>query len=257
VTLDDRLTISTPEGVDLELVLAGLGSRFPAALLDTVVQAVAIFALSIIFSVAGGSGVLLAAYFVAVFLVLFGYDVAFETLNAGRTLGKLAAGVRVVRLDGSRVGFVTSAVRNLLRLIDFLPALYAVGTVAMIATARHQRLGDLAAGTIVVRDQRGAPASVFSLPPPSPTPASPGASGVATLPTAETAPPWDVSAVTAWELGAVQQFLARRMTLTPAARVQLGADLATRLRSKVAGVPGDWPPEAFLEGLVSAKFARG
>jgi hypothetical protein len=89
----------------------------------------------------------------ALFLVQWGYWVGFETLWAGRSPGKRALGIRVVRLDGSPVGFAEVALRNLGRVADFLPILYAVGITAMAVNPRSRRLGDLLAGTLVVRER--------------------------------------------------------------------------------------------------------
>ena len=163
---EDRLSIPTPEGVDLELTLAGVGSRFVAGLLDQVVQWSVIIALMVLAGVlrdgdglGGAEGaaatLAMAAFVVLVFAVQLLYDVSFETLASGRTPGKRWTGLRVVRLDGAPVGFVTSAVRNLLRIVDVLPGFYGVGLVAVLASRRNQRLGDMAAGTLVVRE-RGA-----------------------------------------------------------------------------------------------------
>ena len=91
-TLDDRVTIATPEGIELELVLAGVGSRFAASLLDVAIQLGAIFALAVVLGPLGNNGFAVAVFLVAVFLVLFAYDIALETWNRGRSIGKLAAG---------------------------------------------------------------------------------------------------------------------------------------------------------------------
>ena len=246
MTFDDRVTIATPEGVDLEIVLAGLGSRFAATLLDLVIQFGAIIALAMALGLGGDNGYVIAAYFVLVFLVLFAYDIVFETWNQGRTIGKLAAGIRVVRTSGQPVNFLTSAVRNLIRIVDFLPAFYTIGMITVVLTPKNQRLGDLAASTYVVRERRAhAPLPAQGWTPPA---------------TAE-APfmAWDVSAVDADEVATVRRFLERRHTLDSGARAQLGWDLATRLRAKVAGVTDHNAPtpESFLEGLAAAKSARG
>ena len=235
VEYPDRLRITTPEGVAVDLALAGIGSRFMAALLDVTIQAAIAVAGGLVLSALLDGGVLVLALSVGAFLVVFGFDVAFEVLNGGRTPGKQAAGLRVVRDDGAPVTFVTSAIRNVLRLVDILPAFYGVAMLAIFLTRRHQRLGDLAAGTIVVRE-RSAAGPVFA------GPAAPAA-----------APPgWDTSAVTADDLVVVRAFLARRPSLTAPARAALAADLAARLRPKVAGAP-DLEPERFLEALSAAR----
>jgi len=242
-TFDDRVTIATPEGVELELVLAGLGSRFMAALLDVVIQLGAIFALAIVFAPVGDSGYVLAAYFIAVFLVLFSYDIVLETWNRGRTVGKLAAGLRVVRTGGEPEGVLTAAVRNFLRLADFLPAFYVVGVITILVTSRNQRLGDLAAGTLVVRERRPSAVPATGYLPPAPADA-------AFL-------EWDVSGVSTEDVATLRQFLDRRLSLQPPARAHLATDLAARVRPKVVGAPDGWHPESFLEAVVAAKTSRG
>jgi uncharacterized RDD family membrane protein YckC len=247
VTYEDRISIPTPEGVELELILAGAGSRLVASLVDFVLKAVLVLALWIMSGAVDGDGAggfVHAAAIVATFLVFFGYDVAFETLDSGRTPGKRWAGLRVVRLGGEPVGFLTSAVRNLLRLVDMQPfILYAVGAACVLFTRRNQRLGDLAAGTLVVRERRA------PLPPAVPT--------VQDFAVADRYAAWDVSSVTAFELVTVRRFLERRWQLDHAARGRLGWELAERLRPKVAGAPPDLHPEQFLEALAEAKASRG
>lgn len=238
--LDDRVTFATPEGVVLELVLAGLGSRFLARLLDTVIQFALIFALAVGVNAAGSSGIIRAITIVLVFLVIFAYDIVFEALNDGRTIGKLAAGIRVVSSTGEPVRFLASAVRNIARIIDFLPFFYLIGSVSIVATERDQRLGDLAAGTFVARDR---------FPGLSNTPA------LITVP-AEAVATWDVSAISANELQAVRHFLDRRLELRWPARSHFALELSNRLGPKVAGIPPNSHPEYVLEGIVVAKQSR-
>jgi len=248
VTYEDRISIPTPEGVELELVLAGVGSRLVATLADALVKAGVLIALWLVAGAAGGDdsgGFVVLGVIVASFLVWFGYDVVFETLASGRTPGKRWAGLRVVRLGGEPVGFLASAVRNLLRLVDMQPGfLYAVGAGCVLFTARNQRLGDLAAGTLVVRERR-APLPV------APRPARPD------FAVADRYAAWDVSSITPFELVTVRRFLERRWQLDPAARARIGWELAERLRPKVAGAPADLHPEQFLEALAEAKASRG
>lgn len=249
---EDRISIATPEGVDLQLTLAGLGSRAVARIVDQLIQTGVLIAVALLAALAGGDGSVVGALFLVVlFLVQFGYDVLFETLASGRTPGKRWSGLRVVRSDGGPVGFVPSAVRNLVRLVDFLPGVYAVGMAAVLASRRNQRLGDMAAATLVVRERHGG-----RRPAHAPTTTATTASGTWT-PTAEAgAVAWDVSAVTADELATVRRFLDRRSGLTADARARLAGELAARLRPKVVGPPPDQAPEAFLEALAAAKTAR-
>jgi uncharacterized RDD family membrane protein YckC len=240
VELDDRITISTPEGIELRLALAGAGSRFIATVIDFALQAVLILLAALVtFGLIGG-GVGIALFAMAVFAALYLYDILFEVLAAGRTPGKRVTHLRVVRELGTPVDFRASAIRNLLRLVDLLPTAYLVGLLSILLTKRNQRLGDLAAGTIVIRDaprQKASAAPVAA----QAQPASPS---------------WDVSAVSAEEVAAVRRFLARRPDLDRDARLALARRLEQGLRAKVAGAPEGLGPEAFLEGLAREKAAR-
>jgi uncharacterized RDD family membrane protein YckC len=242
---EDRLTIATPEGVDLELTLAGVGSRFTSALIDYLIQLLILLALGLVLGVgfglspsAGGFGI--AIWIVLGFLLFSGYDVAFEVLASGRTPGKRLNGLRVVLENGGPITFPTSAIRNVLRAIDLLPGTYLVGILSILVSSRNQRLGDHAAGTLVVRERKVLP--------PEPI-LRPYRREVA-------APAWDTSAIGAEELTAVRSFLARRYELTAGARAQVAAELAARLRPQIGGGVGDEPPELFLERLAAAKAER-
>jgi uncharacterized RDD family membrane protein YckC len=237
VDLEDRITIATPEGLELELQLAGLGSRFIAGAADLLIQVVTIVILAAITgALSGDSGLLVAAFVIGSFAIAFLYPVAFELLAAGRTPGKRLAHLRVVRASGAPVDLPSSAIRNLVRLLDGPATLYLPTIVAVVLTRFNQRPGDLAAGTIVVRE--------LPLPKPrKPARALPGGSPVG----------WDVSAVTPDELAAVRRFLERRDSLERAARSGLALRLASGLRAKVTGAPEQLPAERFLEQLTSAK----
>lgn len=263
---EDRITLATPEGVELDVALAGLGSRFAAALLDAIIQMTLIYGVGLLGALTYGASVgavggesagwiFVALWFIWIFLVLFGYDIIFETLNRGRTIGKITVGIRVVRAGGAPVGFITSSVRNLLRIVDFLPAFYAVGMISVLATQRNQRLGDLAAGTLVVRDPSRAGPKPPTMPHPGiypPAPAPPAAAA----PLDPSLQAWDVSAITTADMIGVRSFLERRHTLEPGARWSLAVEMSGRLNSKVSGAPANLHPEVFLELLYSAKSAR-
>ncbi len=252
---EDRLTLPTPEGVDLELSLAGLGSRFIAFGFDMVLKLLVLGALALALLGAGaalGAGgggeeeggpaaLGIAVFVVAIFLLTFGYDVLFETRAAGRTPGKRWTGLRVVRLDGRPVDLRTSAVRNVVRALEGLPTGYLPAMASVLATRRNQRLGDLAAGTLVVRERRVG--------------GRPGAASGPVEPEEE-APAWDVSTVTPEEVATVRRFLERRESLTSESRHRIAGELADRLRAKVAGPPPDLRSEPFLERLVASKDAR-
>ena len=172
---------------------------------------------------------------------MFAYDIVFETLNHGRTIGKQAAGIRVVGPHGEPVRFLASAVRNIARILDFLPVFYLVGTISIIATAARPT-GRRPRGRHD-RDARPLPGHGAACPRRSRcTPAA-----VAT---------WDVSAIGADEVQAVRQFLDRRLELRWPARNYFAVDLANRLGPKVAGIPPNSHPEYVLEGIVVAKQGR-
>jgi uncharacterized RDD family membrane protein YckC len=243
VVFEDRLTLDTPEGVQLELTLAGVGSRFTAALIDYLIQGLILLALGLVLGVGvgidpGASGYAAAIFIISFFVLFTGYDVAFEVLNSGRTPGKRLNGLRVVRESGAPVTFATSAVRNVLRIADILPGWYLVGIASILVTRRNQRLGDLAAGTLVVRDRRVLPPEYSPAPAVNP-------------------PTWDTSAIRPEELDTVVAFLARRYELDHGARLQLGRELAGRLRPRVGGAVHGESDEIFLERLVAARRGAG
>jgi uncharacterized RDD family membrane protein YckC len=264
VEYEDRISVHTPEGVTLDVPLAGVGSRFVAQFVDQVIQWSVLLALFIGLTVpaallfpeddaAGAEGILalgIAVFLLAVFVVQFGYHVAFETWGAGRTPGKRWAGLRVVKEDGAPVDFTSSAVRNLLRLVDGLPFAYLVGIVAVLASAKNQRLGDMTANTIVVRERIGGRESRRERKQRAAVPMAP-----VTTPAPE-ALLWDVSGVTAEEVTVVRRYLERRPTLQPEARMRLAAELAAGLRPKVVGPDEDMSDIEFLTELVAVKFFR-
>lgn len=245
--LEDRITIATPEGVELGIVLAGAGSRFIASVIDLAVQLVLIGLALLVALVLVGGGVGIALLAIAAFADFYLYDVLFEVLASGRTPGKRATHLRVVRERGNPVDLPASAIRNLLRIVDLLPGAYLVGLTSILLTRRNQRLGDLAAGTLVIRDG----ATRTSAGAPAPDPAAPGSP--ATTPAADG---WDVSGVSLEELAAVRRFLERRESLDRRARVELAHRLEQGLRTKVAGAPESLGPEGFLEALARVKANR-
>jgi uncharacterized RDD family membrane protein YckC len=246
---EDRMTLETPEGLTLTVPLAGVGSRFVSAGIDFTIQILLTASAAVVFLAFGvGGGLGPGLFAVAVFAVFFVYDVAFEVLAGGRTPGKRWTGLRVVRSGGQPVGFVASAIRNILRLVDFLPSAYLAGIVSILVTKRNQRLGDLAADTVVARAPRKAARVVEEH---------------ATAPLQGSLAAWDVSGVTPEELSAVRSFLERRSTLEWGARQALAGSLAARLRARVGGISETDPAgdaasdEVFLERLARVKASRG
>lgn len=237
---EDRISIATPEGIELEYALAGVGSRILAQLIDSILCMVALTVLTAVAFVLGGRVLGGLVLLVGVFVVLFVYDLAFEVWGGGQTPGKRWNALRVVKEGGQPIGFAASAVRNVLRLIDVWLTLGVVGSVTILATGRNQRLGDLAASTLVVREPRGKSQI-------------------------EEAALWDslgtsvdVTAVTPAELAAVREFLVRRGGLRPDARARVSRSLVDRLAPKVGGLPpGVHTPEQILETIAAAKGSGG
>ena len=165
----DQLSIDTPEQVDLCLPIAGLGSRFLAALGDIVLQIAAyiaiVFLLALIVlalpsaktradNVSNAAGNwLIAAYILLNFLFFWGYYTLFEAFGHGQTPGKRFVNLRVVKDSGREITLFESMTRNLLRLVDLMPGFYVVGVVSILASKQNKRLGDLLAGTLVLHEQ--------------------------------------------------------------------------------------------------------
>jgi len=148
--------------VAIEASLAGIGSRFIAILIDYLLCGACFLLLVLLFVVIvpalhmfGGVSANWAVgiFFLIMFVAQWGYFSLFEAFHSGRTPGKQAAKIRVIHQSGRGVSFLESLARNLVRFIDWLPSFYAVGIVAMFASKRNQRLGDMVAGTLVVRDR--------------------------------------------------------------------------------------------------------
>lgn len=160
-SIGNQLNIETPELVAIEMPLAGIGSRFIAILVDSLILGGALILLGVLFvfivaslaaaglnSATWGIGILILIFF----LLNWGYFALFEAFNNGRTPGKRVAKIRVIHQSGRGISFVESLGRNLVRFIDYLPGFYGVGIVVIFLNKRSQRLGDMVAGTLVVRE---------------------------------------------------------------------------------------------------------
>jgi uncharacterized RDD family membrane protein YckC len=156
----DKLTIETPEQTVLEFPLAGIGSRSLALSIDSALQAGAILVVAILAAVADYAGFLpeagkqwtYAILILAAFLVEFGYFAFFEVVWNGQTPGKRWTHLRVMKDSGRPIAAQDAILRNLLRIVDSLPSLYAVGIVTCLISSQNKRLGDYLAGTVVVHE---------------------------------------------------------------------------------------------------------
>lgn len=253
--MDDLYTIDTPENIEFAYDIAGIGSRFLAAIIDTfliiVAEGIVFFAAGVIttFTALGEQvsrleSIVAALAGLLAFVILWGYYIIFELVWNGQSPGKRVVGLRVVREGGRPITFLSAATRNLIRLIDFLPAFYGIGVIVMFIDPRARRLGDFAAGTLVVRERRSVTLESLTATTgalvPQPLP------GEATrLPTLEY-----VHLLTDQDYTLVQEFLRRRAELGRDARTRLGMQLANGLQSRLS-IPQGGDAERFLQYVAS------
>jgi uncharacterized RDD family membrane protein YckC len=236
----------TGEAVALELRPARLPSRALAVLLDLIVAMVVYIAvtMAVVASTASLDDAAKVALSIAAFvLVLVGGPIAVETLSHGRSLGKLALGLRVVRDDGGPIRFRHALVRGAIGVVEILMTFGVVACIASLVSARGRRLGDVFAGTLVVRERVPVGQTSFVPPPP------PWLSGrFAEL---------DLSAVPDGLWLAIRQYLTRMQQLDPqvgwAMAERLAGDLATRTGTPA---PQGVPPAAYLAAVVQERQAR-
>ncbi len=145
--LDTLREVQTPEGIDLHLPAAGLVPRALAWLIDALIRGAIYMVLAMVL-VFGKTGI--GLFLLATFIMEWFYPVLFEVLRQGQTPGKRVHGIAVINDDGTPVNWSASLIRNLLRVVDFLPVMYVFGVISILLTRDFKRLGDLAAGTLVV-----------------------------------------------------------------------------------------------------------
>ena len=233
--------VRTGEAVSIRYELAGIGSRFLAVVVDMVAQVTIAIALLMAFAFASPTlsrngflgkvaGAWLIAFWVAfTFLVFFGWFIIFEAWWSGRTPGKRALGLRVVRDGGFPLDPGAAVIRNLVRIAELGLGFYTLSAISALISKENKRLGDLAAGTIVVRD-RADPIPDLDAYLARPVSADTGLS--------------DADRVL------IERFLARRPTLDRIARIGLGAQIAARVRPKLRADYSHLSDEALLEFLV-------
>jgi uncharacterized RDD family membrane protein YckC len=263
-TTDDTLVIETPERVPLHFALASIGNRFLACAVDHLLQLLAVTivvvlaALTLVGGLSGAAERLwdapkwaIALLFVAYFLIWSGYFALFEWAWSGQTPGKRLMRLRVIREDGRPITFYEAAARNLVRIFDMLPALplvplYSVGLVSVFVSRRDQRVGDLVAGTVVVRE-REAQAPTFEEVFNSPTSDLALRRAFNPVPFAA-----DVGSLTEEEIEVVEAFLRRRWDLDDTPRQWMAWRIATPLlhRLRPAFEPEGFTYEGFLEELL-------
>jgi uncharacterized RDD family membrane protein YckC len=242
--------VITPDAVGLDLEVASVGSRGTAYVIDALALITGLILLGIGQALLGGAGFVEGWWGIALLLVLamlwqFGYPVGFETMNHGRTPGKMALGLRVVTVEGAPIGFRHAAIRAMTGLLELLGTFGAIAILTSFTSSRSQRLGDLAAGTLVVRERRGSrsgpQAATFRVP-------TGLESYVASL---------DVRALTPADYAAIRETLQRVDHLPPEVGGELTRGLAARLLPRVQPPPPagvDAP--VFLQTLAAAIQAR-
>lgn len=241
----DKLTIETPEQIPLEFPLAGIGSRFLAIALDTLIQVLGfllvVFVAEILLPTAARFTPrawtwAAAIFFLCVFVLYSGYYALFEIFWNGQTPGKRLVRLRVISDSGRPVTVYEAVVRNLLRIVDQFPGLYVVGIISVFLTARNKRLGDIVAGTVVVHEKAM-----------QETQPDFAAAAVSTAPS----PGVQISAE---ELELIERFLQRRYDLSPEVRRQSAEQIAARLRARLGATQdGAASSEDYLESLARQK----
>jgi uncharacterized RDD family membrane protein YckC len=245
--MDRTLDVRTPESIAFSYELAGIGSRFLAVAIDLLLQIGLLIALVWGAMLMGSHeaakiglthvaskfvmNVVAGIFIFIVFMIFFGYFIIFEAAWNGQTPGKRALGLRVVRDGGYPIDFTASLVRNLIRVGEMMFGFYAIAAIAALFSPENKRLGDMAAGTIVVREERmQSPASM--------------------LRDIREEPVYAATAyATGEERAIIKRFLERRDTLDPARRADLAQQLAERIRPRVPTEMQRLGDEALLERL--------
>jgi uncharacterized RDD family membrane protein YckC len=265
---DTDLIVATPERVSFDYQVAGLGTRAIAQVLDLLIVlgiVIAAFFVALAFGAAGvDNGIVTLLWAIGTFITIFGYFWVSEALWSGQTVGKKAFRLRVVGDRGEPLTFMQAGIRNIVRIVDFLPYAYGVGLIVLFVNGKGKRLGDLAAGTIVVKDSDHV--WLWQLPggrpaPPPPPPASPPSSYGApppAIPPPPPAPP-QLAPATAAELQLrrldpdlrrfVSSYARRRPQLSVELRVQLASSIQPSLRTALPDVFAHSGPLAALDHL--------
>ena len=240
--------VVTPEAVVLEFETASAASRSLGQLLDLAVRFGLLYVVVIVAGVmSAGLGTTPAIVVIIVggFFIIFGYPAILETRWNGQTIGKRALGLRVVTVEGSPVRFRHSAIRSMLQIVDFLiPPIGVTATCVSLLNQRNQRLGDVFAGTIVLRERTGA-----AFPVPVSFPPLPGFELYARS--------LDVGGISPEQYAVIRSFLLRVNTLTPGARAHIGTRLANAVAvSMHHQPPAQVSPETFLVSVAAAYQLR-
>jgi uncharacterized RDD family membrane protein YckC len=269
--LPDQFSVDTPEQVALNFPIAGIGSRFLAILTDSAIQVVCIL-LILLFAVLlppfswGQVASTAGKWFVAAlglffFLLYWGYFSLFEAYWNGQTPGKALLKIRVIKDSGRQITLFEALARNLLRPIDYLPALYLTGVITMLCNRQQKRLGDLVAGTLVVHEPPESQpllthnSRTFTAPltPVAPESAIPSPGELAAAQAAGLFPADAIARLDHHDLNVMETFFARALDLDPARRNEMALRIATRLCYRMQlPLPESPAPERLIEAIAHA-----
>jgi uncharacterized RDD family membrane protein YckC len=237
----DKLIIETPEQTVLEFPLAGIGSRSLALAIDTLLQIGVLILLGLVAGIISFEGFLPRlgkqyVYAILIFLAFlsqFGYFAFFETIWNGRTPGKKWIHLRVITDSGRPVGAQEAILRNLMRIVDSLPSIYAVAIITSLISPQNKRVGDYLAGTVVIQEKSVQGDRSYWNPTPS---------------TSLAASPFPK--LNAAELQLVEAYLERRSSLQDDVRRSMARKIADRMSRGSSAVPQSIEdPERYLEAL--------
>ena len=264
-------TIDTPEQVGLEYSVAGVGSRFVAALLDSLILVAFGFVELMVMVFLGAAGRLAPGagswaetagkWFIAFvvfinFAVVWGYFALFEAFWHGQTPGKRAMKLRVIKDSGRQITLFEAMARNLLRVVDYLPGFYLAGVITMLCNKRSQRLGDLVAGTIVVHERLDEASLLYQTSTTLVAPVGFADQGVAR----ETVLPWGqavtamfpadaVAKLSAQDLVVIETFFARMLDLPMQTRATVAYQMVRQMAVKMGVEVPEGNPERALEAM--------
>ncbi len=233
----DRFVVETPENIRFGYDVADIGSRFLAILIDSLIQGVIYVVLffslvvlanqlTVIELPSAINDALAIGVIIVLFIIQFGYFMFFEIILNGQTPGKHLFGLRVVKDNGAPFAPLDAVIRNLVRIIDFFPFAYGIGLVAMFFNARAKRLGDFAAGTLVVKQRQQVRLQDLQ---------------VVVAPSAAAPAPLGWAQLDAQDLALIESFFQREKSLTNSDALAL--QLAQRLAAKM-GAPANAAPRA-------------
>lgn len=247
--LGEKLIIETPEQTSIEFPLAGIGSRFLAVLIDTMIQigvgiVLGLIAGALIFGLGFGRGVssrtaglwIIAFFIFAFFLLMYGYYIFFEAIWNGQTPGKRLTHLRVIKDSGQPINTIDAVSRNLLRIVDQLPAAYGIGVICAWISPQSKRVGDYVAGTVVVHEK----------------PVESGPLHWSDAPRIS-AHHYNATRLTPEEFALIETFLSRRNSLDPGVRYDMATGIVQRIESKIVLPPERPSAEKLLEDLASER----